>query len=98
MGATDVQPTRLRAAQTAAIDFIDRAPKKFRIGVVSFATHAQVAVPPTTNRTLIRAAIESLHTGEGTAIGDAVALAARLGRRQRVDGVVPPTSVLLISD
>jgi Ca-activated chloride channel family protein len=98
MSATDVPPTRLRAAQTAALEFIDKVPEKFRIGVVSFSTRAQVAIPPTEDRALVRAAIESLHTGEGTAIGDAVALAASLGQRQRVGGVVPPTSVLLISD
>ena len=98
MGANDVSPTRLRAAQTAALEFVDKVPEKFRIGVVSFSTRAQVAVAPTTDRQLIDAGIESLHTGEGTAIGDAVALAASLGPRQRIDGVVPPTSILLISD
>jgi Ca-activated chloride channel homolog len=98
MGARDVPPTRLRAAQTAAEAFVAKVPKKFRVGVVSFATRAQVAVAPTDDRELVHAAIESLHTGEGTAIGDAVALAASLGQRQRVDGVVPPTSILLISD
>jgi len=98
MGATDVPPTRLQAAKTAAISFADKVPDKFRIGVVAFSTRAQVALPPTTNRDFLRAALASLHTGEGTAIGDAVALAASLGRRQRADGVVPPTSVLLISD
>ena len=98
MGATDVPPTRLQAAKTAATDFASKVPKKFRVGVVAFSTRAQVALPPTTDRTLLHAALASLHTGEGTAIGDAVALAASLGRRQRADGVVPPTSVLLISD
>jgi Ca-activated chloride channel family protein len=98
MGATDVPPTRMGAAKTAAFHFIDNVPKKFRIGVVSFATRAQVAVAPTSDRGLVRAALESLRTGEGTAIGDAVVLAASLGQRQRVDGVVPPTSILLISD
>ncbi|MFL5935617.1 MAG: VWA domain-containing protein [Gaiellaceae bacterium] len=98
MGATDVPPTRLQAAKTAAINFADKVPDKFRIGVVAFSTRAQVALPPTTNRDFLRASLASLHTGEGTAIGDAVALAASLGRRQRADGVVPPTSVLLISD
>jgi Ca-activated chloride channel family protein len=98
MGATDVPPTRLQAAKTAATHFADKVPKKFRVGVVAFSTRAQVALPPTTDRELLRSALASLHTGEGTAIGDAVALAASLGRRQRADGVVPPTSVLLISD
>jgi len=98
MGATDVPPTRLQAAKTAAISFADKVPDKFRIGVVAFSTRAQVALPPTSDRDLLRDALDALHTGEGTAIGDAVALAASLGRRQRADGVVPPTSVLLISD
>jgi Ca-activated chloride channel homolog len=98
MGATDVPPTRLQAAKTAAIEFADKVPKKFRIGVVAFSTRAQVALPPTADRELLKSALGSLHTGEGTAIGDAIALSASLGRRQRADGVVPPTSVLLISD
>jgi Ca-activated chloride channel family protein len=98
MGATDVPPTRLRAAQTAANRFVDQVPKKYRIGVVSFATLAQVAVPPTDDRNLVHQAINSLHTGDGTAIGDAVMLSATLGHRQRADGVIPPSAVLMISD
>jgi Ca-activated chloride channel homolog len=99
MSATDVLPSRLGAAQIAANDFVDKVPKKFRIGVISFATRAQVAVAPTDDRDLVHAAIASLRPGEGTAIGDAVLLAARLGQRQRgSDGSLPPTSVLLISD
>jgi Ca-activated chloride channel family protein len=98
MGATDVKPTRLRAAQTAAHEFVKKMPSKFRVGVVSFATLAQIAVPPTQDRPLVDRAIDYLHTGEGTAIGDAVKMAATLGTRQRADGVVPPTSILLISD
>jgi len=99
MGAADVKPTRLGAAQSAASAFVDQVPRKFRIGVVSFASRAVVAVAPTDNRDLVRAGIASLHTGEGTAIGDAVLLAANLGQRQRAsDGGIPPTSVLLISD
>jgi Ca-activated chloride channel family protein len=99
MSATDVLPSRLGAAQIAANDFVDKVPKKYRIGVISFATRAQVAVAPTDDRDLVHAAIASLRPGEGTAIGDAVLLAAMLGRRQRgSDGSLPPTSVLLISD
>lgn len=99
MGATDVKPTRLAAAQRAAYAFVAKVPKKFRIGVVSFSSRAAVAVAPTSDRQLVREAIGSLRTGEGTAIGDAVLLSASLGQRLRTsDGVTPPTSVLLISD
>ena len=98
MSATDVPPTRLQAAKTAALAFAQKVPKTFRIGLVAFATRAQVALPPTADRELLRTSLEALHTGEGTSIGDAVALAASIPRGQRADGVIPPTSVLLISD
>ncbi len=74
-------------------------PKKFRVGLVGFAGRAYVALPPTNDRSLVPAALTSLRPGQGTSLGDAVALATQLGRRQRAaDGVVPPISILVISD
>lgn len=99
MQANDVKPTRMIAAQRAATAFVDRVPDTYSIALVGFGSRAYVAVPPTRDRALVRQAIANLTPGEGTAIGDAVALAARLGAKQRsVDGVVPPESVLLLSD
>lgn len=99
MKATDIQPTRLDAARQAANAFLLDIPEKFRVGLVSFATRAVVALPPTEDRELAKTALDALGTGEGTAIGDAVALALQMGNQQRSeDGVIPPTSVLLISD
>jgi Ca-activated chloride channel homolog len=99
MKAKDVRPTRLGAAQSAAKAFLGNVPEKFRVGVVSFATRAVVGVAPTEDRNLVEAALDSLQPGEGTAIGDAVMLSARLGRNRRAsDGSTPPRSVLLISD
>jgi Ca-activated chloride channel family protein len=99
MKAKDVEPTRLDAARIAAKEFLRDVPEKFRVGVVSFATRAVVGVTPTADRTLVEDALDNLAPGEGTAIGDAVVLAAQLGRRQKAeDGTAPPRSVLLISD
>jgi Ca-activated chloride channel family protein len=99
MGATDVNPTRLDAAKNAANRLVDIVPDKFRIGIVSFSSRAQLALAPTSDRTLVRSAIGALRPREGTAIGDAILLSARLGLRQRAsDGSTPPTTVLLISD
>jgi Ca-activated chloride channel homolog len=99
MQANDVRPTRMIAAQRAATAFVDRVPDTYSIALVGFGSRAYVAVPPTRDRGLVRQAIANLTPGDGTAIGDAVALAARLGAKQRsVDGVVPPESVLLLSD
>jgi Ca-activated chloride channel family protein len=99
MKATDVKPTRLTAALEAANAFAAKVPKKFRIGIVSFASSARIALPPTSDRSLVTAALSDLRPGEGTAIGDAVVLAVRTAQRQRTsDGKVPPTAVLMISD
>jgi Ca-activated chloride channel family protein len=99
MKSEDVEPTRLDAARNAARQFMADVPAKFRIGIVSFATRAVVALPPTADRELASRSLDTLKSGEGTAIGDAVALALQIGRRQRGDdGSIPPTSVLVISD
>ncbi len=99
MNATDVKPTRLLAALDEADRFLDEVPSTYSVALVDFGSHAYLAVPPTRDRTLIRQGINELHSGEGTAIGDAVALAAELGRRQRlVTGAALPTAALVISD
>jgi Ca-activated chloride channel homolog len=98
MKATDVQPTRLDAARVAAKTFLDQVPEKFRVGVVSFATRAAVAVPPTEDRALVATALDTLKPGEGTAIGDAVALSLRVGRPNRAGAQIPPRAIVVISD
>jgi Ca-activated chloride channel homolog len=99
MAAKDVEPSRLGAARAAANAFLRKVPEKFRVGVVSFASRAVVAVPPTADRSLVRGALAALRPGEGTALGDAIALSAQLAQRERrADGTRPPTAVLLISD
>jgi Ca-activated chloride channel homolog len=98
MKATDVQPTRLDAARVAAKTFLDQVPEKFRVGVVSFATRAAVAVPPTEDRALVATALDTLKPGEGTAIGDAVALSLRVGRPKQADAQIPPRAIVVISD
>ena len=74
MKADDIEPTRLQAAVNAAKTFLVEVPEKFRVGVVSFSTRAAVGVPPTEDRELVVAALDSIRPGEGTALGDAVAL------------------------
>jgi Ca-activated chloride channel family protein len=98
MKAKDVEPTRLDAARTAAKTFLDEVPEKFRVGVVSFATRASVGVAPTEDRELVTAALDTLAPGEGTAIGDAVALSLRVGQPAEKDVEPPPRAIVLISD
>ena len=99
MQAQDVRPTRMIAAKRAAGAFLDRIPGNYAVAVVAFGSRAYVAIPPTTDRGLVRQALAALTPGDGTAIGDAVVLSAKLAQKQRAaDGVVPPESVLMLSD
>ena len=82
MQAIDVKPTRLAAAQKALHTFLDKVPSRVRVGLVLFAGEAQVATPPTRDHELVGEAVDA--AGEfrgfgGTAIGDAIATAVRLG-------------------
>jgi Ca-activated chloride channel homolog len=82
MSARDVRPSRLGAAQDAVRTFLKRVPGRMRIGLIVFAGEPQVAAPPTTDRRLVRESVNDIDmfTGfGGTAIGDALAAAARLG-------------------
>lgn len=72
MRATDLQPTRLAAAQAAARAFIDAQPSSTRIGIVSFAGTASLVQPPTSNREDLSQALDRLQPQRGTAIGSAI--------------------------
>jgi Ca-activated chloride channel family protein len=98
MKANDVEPTRLDAARVAAKTFLDEVPEKFQVGVVSFATRAVVGVAPTADRSLVVSALDTLKPGEGTAIGDAVALSLLVGRPKDANAEAPPRAVVVISD
>ena len=100
MTATDVHPTRLAAARSAARRFLEQIPESFRVGVVVFATRAQVTAPPTDDRALALSAISNARAGEGTALGEAIDLALRAARSvpgERPDERVPAT-ILVLSD
>jgi Ca-activated chloride channel family protein len=82
MRATDVEPTRLHAAQAAAADFVEQLPDQFRVGLVVFSTEARLLVAPTLDRAELHDALDGLVADGGTAMGDAIALsldAAGLG-------------------
>jgi Ca-activated chloride channel family protein len=94
MQAVDVKPTRLVAAQRALRTFLDKVPPRLKVGLVLFAGEAQVATPPTTDHALVTEAIADVDFFRGfggTAIGDAIATAVRVGLRSA--GVQGETSI-----
>jgi Ca-activated chloride channel family protein len=105
MAAADVRPTRLEAVRSAAFRFLGELPRKYRVGVVSFATTAEVLAPATRDRGIVTAAISQVVPNGGTALGDGIVEALNVGRAVPRDqgaagraGRVPPVSVLVFTD
>lgn len=71
MCATDVSPNRLAVAQDAALSFIEDQADGTQIGIVAFADFAEVVAAPTTDKETLTAAVDTLTTALGTAIGSA---------------------------
>ena len=112
MRATDVKPTRLGAAQEAVRKFLDKVPRRVRVGLIAFSGEAQVAAPPTTDHELVRESLDTLGFFSGfggTAIGDALAAAVELAKPATASSTQTiaftiasptksPTSILFLSD
>jgi Ca-activated chloride channel homolog len=89
MCSVDIPPNRLRAAEEAALSFIQRQQSSTQIGLVGFAGFAQLLVPPTTDPELLEEAIENLTTGRRTAIGSAIL--ESLDAIAEIDGSIAPS-------
>jgi Ca-activated chloride channel family protein len=102
MEAEDVEPNRLEAAKAAAITFVNSLPPKFNVSLVTFAGTATTAVPPTTDRGVVSAAIQALDPQASTAIGEGIytSLAALAQVPPDPDNpkAVVPARIVLLSD
>jgi len=100
MSATDVSPTRLEAARSAAKNFTDNVPKALRIGLVAYSDGAQTLQTPTTDRDALSQALETLQPLSGTATG--AGLRAGLDSLKitgaEADAKHPPAALVLLSD
>lgn len=102
MEATDVAPTRLKAAQDAATQFARNMTPGINLGLISFAGTATVLVNPTTDRNGVIKAIENLKLAQSTATGEGIF--AALQSVESFSSVVggadgpPPARVVLMSD
>ena len=87
MAAEDVKPTRLGAAEEAIRRFLKDLPKKYRVGLVTFAVDSYIASPLTENRDLVLQALAYNNIPrQGTAIGDALARSVELLQPVAADG------------
>jgi Ca-activated chloride channel family protein len=108
MSADDVTPSRLAAAQQAALSFIDAQPDSVDIGVVGFDQGAQTTSLPSADRVAAKAAVQRLRTAGGTSLASAIlgSLSAITGESVRIgeDGDLPDigswgsATIVLFSD
>jgi Ca-activated chloride channel family protein len=96
MAATDVQPTRLAAADSAANTFIDQLPRTVRVGAIGFGSSPDAVQGPAANHAAARSLIDAQSANGGTDTGDALSLALQL-----LQGSNPkhaPAAIVLLSD
>lgn len=75
MGATDVEPSRLEAAKTAAKGFIAGQPSTVKIGIVSFSTGGFAVQAPTNDTNALLSTVNRLKPTSGTSLGQGIATA-----------------------
>jgi Ca-activated chloride channel homolog len=96
MAATDVEPTRLAAAERAADTFIDRLPSHVLVGAVAFSDSPDAVQAPQEDHTAARAVIDGQNANGATATGDALELALQLLHGSNAKH--PPSAIVLLSD
>lgn len=103
MLATDVEPSRLAAAQHAARQFAEHVTPGVNLGLIAFAGSVNVLVSPTPDHQATVAALDNLRPADGTATGQAIFGA--LKAIQIVNAVLmgpddkpPPARIVLLSD
>jgi Ca-activated chloride channel family protein len=103
MEATDVLPTRIAAAKSAATTFVGLLPPRINLGVVSFGGTADLRVSPTRDRQAARRSIRSLKLQKSTAIGEAIFTSLQaiqvFTKSNTPSGTkAPPAKIVLLSD
>jgi Ca-activated chloride channel homolog len=109
MGAKDVEPSRLGAAQAAATDFVRAQPDTVDFGVVAFGQGALTTLNPTSDHESAVAAIKRLSIAGGTSLGQAIlgSLSVIIGKAVSLptDDAPPPdlgywgsATIVLLSD
>jgi Ca-activated chloride channel family protein len=102
MRATDVEPTRLAAAQEAGKQFADELTAGINLGLIAYAGTATVLTSPTTNREATKAAIDKLQLADRTATGEGIFTAlqaiATVGAVIGGGDTPPPARIVLLSD
>jgi Ca-activated chloride channel homolog len=101
MQATDVKPNRLDAAKASAVKFVDSLPAQYNLAIVSLSGNPSVRMPPSTDRTAAKQAINSLKLADSTAVGESIYSALEALQMAPKDGAgndPAPGAIVLLSD
>lgn len=104
MRASDVEPSRLAAAQQAAKQFASHLTPGINLGLISFAGTANLLVAPNPDHQATLSALDNLRPRDKTATGEAIFTAlqsiATVGAVLSSDGDTPPppARIVLLSD
>ncbi len=97
MSARDVTPTRLQRIKLELHDLIDRL-QQTRMGLIVYAARAHVMIPPTSDKTVLRHAVDALRVRELPTEGSDMFNALDMARQQLAEASQRPRAILLISD
>lgn len=102
MNATDVAPSRIKAAQASAKKFADDLTDGINLGLISFAGTAATLVSPTPDHNATKEAVDKLRLDDKTATGEGIFAAIQqiqtLNAVLGGDKVAPPARIVLLSD
>ncbi len=98
MLATDVEPNRLRAAQSAARTFLDQIPAPVRVGAVAFSDAPDAVQSPSANHDDARRVVDNQVADGGTATGEALQVAIQTLQQSSRNGPKVPSAIVLLSD
>jgi Ca-activated chloride channel family protein len=95
MLAEDLTPNRFEAAKASAMEFVDTLPAYASVGVMSFSGISFVHQPLTSDKSLVRIAIDNQNviSAGGTSVGDAVITSTNL-----LANSLKPRVVILLTD
>ena len=102
MNATDVAPSRIKAAQQAAKKFADDLTDGINLGLISYAGTAATLVSPTPDHNATKVAVDKLQLEDKTATGEGIYAAIQqiktLNSVLGGDKGAPPARIVLESD
>lgn len=102
MNATDVAPSRIKAAQAAAKKFADDLTDGINLGLISYAGTPSNLVTPTPDHNATKQAVDKLQLADKTATGEGIFAAIQQIKTLNAvlggDAGAPPARIVLLSD